>query len=76
MNGNNKSAIKAWANERPDSWAGLSCPECEEQSYLTMLVAELLRRNQVLRFDLIAAQDHVQRIELAGSSRRADDRGK
>jgi hypothetical protein len=76
MNGNNKSAIKAWANERSDSWTGLSCPECEEQSYLTMLVAELLRRNQVLRFDLIAAQDHVQRIELAGSSRRADDRGK
>jgi NAD(P)-dependent dehydrogenase (short-subunit alcohol dehydrogenase family) len=59
-------------NECSHSWAGLSCPECEERSYLKMLVAELLYRNQVLRFDLIEARDQVERIHRVGSDRRGD----
>jgi Alcohol dehydrogenase GroES-like domain len=75
MNGNNKPAIKPSATERPQPWTGLSCPECEERSYLRVLVAELLYRNQVLRSDLIEARDQVERIERVGFDRRGDDRG-
>jgi type II secretory ATPase GspE/PulE/Tfp pilus assembly ATPase PilB-like protein len=75
VNGNAKPAMKPSATERSHSWAGLSCPECEERSYLRMLVAELLYRNQVLRFDLIEARDQVERIERAGSYRRGDNGG-
>ena len=70
MNGNNEPAIKPSATERSHSWTGRSCPECEERSYLRMLVAELLYRNQVLRFDLIEARDQVERIKRGGSDRR------
>jgi hypothetical protein len=72
MNGDNKPAITPSATERSHSWTGLSCPECEERSYLKTLVAELLYRNQALRFDLIEAQD---RIERAGSDRQGNDCG-
>ena len=75
MNGNNKPAIKPSATERSYSWTDLSCPECEERSYLRTLVAELLYRNQALRFDLMEARDQVERIERVGSDRRGDDRG-
>jgi hypothetical protein len=67
MNGNNMPAIKSSATERSHSWTGLSCPEWEERSYLRTLVAELLYRNQVLRFALIEARDQVERIERVGS---------
>jgi NAD(P)-dependent dehydrogenase (short-subunit alcohol dehydrogenase family) len=67
MNGTNKAAIKPSATERSHSWTGLSCPEWEERSYLRTLVAELLYRNQVLRFALIEARDQVERIERVGS---------
>ena len=70
-----KPAMKPPATECSHSWAGLSCPECEERSYLKMLVAELLYRNQVLRFDLIEARDQVERIQRGGSDRRGDDCG-
>jgi hypothetical protein len=50
----------------------MSCPECEERSYLKVLVAELLYRNQVLRFDLMEARDQVGRIERGGADRRGD----
>ena len=73
MNGNNKPAIKPSTSERSQPWTGLSCPECEERSYLRVLVTELLYRNQVLRFDLIEARDQVERIERVGSDRRGDD---
>ena len=63
MNADNKLAMKPSAAEHSHSWSGLSCPECEERSYLRMLVAELLYRNQVLRFDLIEARDQVERID-------------
>jgi hypothetical protein len=44
------------ASESTHSWMGLFCSECEERSYLRMLVAELLYRNQMLRFELLQAQ--------------------
>jgi hypothetical protein len=72
MNGNNKAAMKPSATEGSHSWTGLSCPECEERSYLRTLVAELLYRNQVLRFDLIEARDQAERIERVGSGRRGE----
>jgi hypothetical protein len=72
MNGNNKAAMKPSATERSHSWTGLSCPECEERSYLRTLVAELLYRNQVLRFDLIEARDQAERIERVGSGQRRE----
>jgi hypothetical protein len=71
MDANNKPAVEPSDTERSHSWTGLSCPECEERSYLRMLVAELLYRNQVLRFDLMEAQERIERV---GSDRRADDR--
>jgi hypothetical protein len=61
MNGNNNPAIQPSVSERLHSGAGLSCPECEERSYLRTLVAELLYRNQALRFDLIEARDQTER---------------
>ena len=73
MDANNKTAVEASDGERLHSWASISCPECEERSYLRMLVAELLYRNQVLRFDLMEARDQVERIERVGSDRRGDD---
>jgi hypothetical protein len=69
MNGNHKLAIKPSDTGRADSWTGLSCPECEERSYLRTLVAELLYRNQVLRFDLMEARNRVEQIERAGHDR-------
>lgn len=65
----NKPAMEPSAVECPHSCTGLSCPECEERSYLRVLVAELIYRNQVLRFDLIEARDQVQRIEPVGADR-------
>jgi hypothetical protein len=69
MNSNNKPAMKPSTTECPHSWTGLSCPECEERSYLKVLVAELLYTNQILRFDLIEARDQVERIERVGADR-------
>ena len=66
MNGNNKPATEPSATERSRSWTSLSCPECEERSYLRMLVAELLYRNQVLRFELIEVRGQVERFERVG----------
>lgn len=43
----------------------LQCPECAERSYLKMLVAELLYKNQVLRFDLLEAQTQLARAKGA-----------
>jgi hypothetical protein len=73
MNRNNKPAVKPSATEQ--SWTGLSCPECEERSYLRMLVAELLHRNQVLRFDLTEARNQVERMARLGSDWQGDDCG-
>jgi hypothetical protein len=67
MDAKNKPAVEPSDTERSHSWTGLSCPECEERSYLRMLVAELLYRNQVLRIDLMTARDQVERIERVGS---------
>ena len=72
MNRHNKPAMKPSLTECSHSWTGLSCPECEERSYLKVLIAELLYRNQVLRFDLIEARDQVGRIERVGADRRGD----
>jgi type II secretory ATPase GspE/PulE/Tfp pilus assembly ATPase PilB-like protein len=65
MNRNAKPALTSMKNEQSHTYTGRSCPECEEQSDLKMLVAELLYRNQVLRFDLIEARDQVERFERA-----------
>lgn len=35
------------------------CPECAERTYLRALVAELLYKNQVLRFDLQRATEQL-----------------
>jgi hypothetical protein len=69
MNRHNKPAMKPSLTECSHTWTGLSCPECEERSYLKVLVAELLYRNQVLRFDLIEARDQVGRMERVGADR-------
>ena len=66
MDENTKAAIMPSVTEPSHSRAGLSCPECEERSYLRPLVAELLYRNQVLRFDLMEARDQLGRIERGG----------
>jgi hypothetical protein len=71
MDENKKTAIEPSATERSHSWTGLTCPECEERSYLRMLVDELLYRNQVLRFDLLEARDQLGRIERVGLKVRA-----
>jgi hypothetical protein len=63
MNGDNKSTMEPSAAERSPLWTGLSYRECEQGSYLRMLVAELLYRNQVLRFDLMEARDRVERSD-------------
>jgi hypothetical protein len=62
------------ATECSHAWAGLTCPECDEQSYLKVLVAELLYRNQVLRFDLIQAREEFERVEFVGPDRHVDVR--
>lgn len=63
MNGENMSAIDTSATERSHSWRGPSSLEREERSYLKMLVADLLYRNQVLRFELMEARDQVERVD-------------
>jgi hypothetical protein len=39
------------------------CAHCVERTYLKTLVAELLYKNQVLRFDLQDAQERLDRAE-------------
>ena len=46
MDEENNTAIVPPATEHSHLWAGLACPKCEERSYLRILVAELLYRNQ------------------------------
>jgi hypothetical protein len=70
MDANNTPAVEPSRTQRSPSLTGLPCPECEERSYLRMLVAELLHRNQALRFDLMEARDQVERIERVGSEQR------
>jgi hypothetical protein len=65
MDENNKP--ESMPCERAGSWPVVPCPECEERSYLRTLVAELIYRNQVLRFDLMEARNKVERIEGAGA---------
>jgi len=40
-----------------------SCARCAERTYLKMLVAELLYKNQTLRFDLLDARQRLANIE-------------
>jgi hypothetical protein len=35
------------------------CPECEERSCLRALICDFLYRNQILRFDLMWAQEQL-----------------
>lgn len=63
MDTTNKPAVEPSHTQRSHSLTDPSCPECEERSYLRILVAELLYRNQLLRFDLMEAQDQLERIE-------------
>jgi hypothetical protein len=72
MDANNKPSVESSHTERSHLSTGPPCPECEERSYLRMLVSELLYRNEVLRFDLMEARDHVERIERVSSDRRGD----
>jgi len=39
------------------------CPECAERSYLKMIVAELLYKNQTLRFDLLEANAQLAKAK-------------
>jgi hypothetical protein len=39
------------------------CAECSERSHLAILVAELLYKNQILRFDLQDAQTQLVRVK-------------
>jgi NAD(P)-dependent dehydrogenase (short-subunit alcohol dehydrogenase family) len=68
-----QTASKRSAAECSHSWTGWSCPECEERSYLKVLVAELLYRNQVLRFDLIQAREHIEHVGDADRQAGTDD---
>jgi hypothetical protein len=45
------------------SGVNVFCAECSERSYLAVLVAELLYKNQMLRFDLRDAQEHLLRVK-------------
>ena len=45
-------------------WQEGSCPECEESSCLRALICELLYKNQILRFDLIWAQEQLREFSL------------
>ena len=40
-----------------------SCARCAERTYLKILVAELLYKNQALRFDLMDARERLANIE-------------
>ncbi len=52
------------ANTQPDAMSSSElapaeyhpCPNCQERSYLRILVAELLFKNQLLRFELSQSQ--------------------
>ena len=68
MDANDKPALAPSDTERPHSRMDLACQECEERSYLRTLVAELLYKNQVLRFDLMQARNQVERIDRRPSS--------
>ena len=45
-------------------WQEGGCPECEESSCLRALICELLYKNQILRFDLIWAQEQLREFSL------------
>lgn len=39
------------------------CPNCEKQSCLQLLIAELLYKNQNLRFEILEVRDRVGQLE-------------
>src|SRR5215472_3433337 len=45
---------------------GCVCPECTERFRLRTLVAELLYKNQILRFDLKSAQEQLTKTAVPG----------
>ncbi len=63
--------MNAQRNENVDlSWTIRSlssqdspCPNCEEQSCLQLLIAELLYKNQNLRFEILEERARFGRIE-------------
>jgi len=48
-----------------------SCPNCEKQSHLQVLIAELLYKNQNLRFEILEERARVGRLEGAATGMRA-----
>jgi len=51
------------SDQRRESGAGSFCAECSERTCLGMLVAELLYKNQILRFDLESAQEQLLKLK-------------
>jgi len=48
--------------------ASLECPACEGQARMSMLVAELLNRNQLLRYALEQARGRLEENQCAVST--------
>lgn len=44
--------------------ASASCPDCETRFPLQVVVAELLRKNQMLRMELQEARSRLPRVDL------------
>jgi hypothetical protein len=61
MKSGNADSIATLATERASPLEVPSFGTCEDMSCLEKLVAELLLKNQQLRFKLFAAQDQIER---------------
>jgi hypothetical protein len=58
-----QTVIRAQSAQRSRPVPDQPCALCAEQIHLKTLVAELLYKNQVLRFDLQDAQERLARAE-------------
>jgi len=65
MDAHDQSAVGAWPDRHTQSLRDEPCASCAERTCLKILVAELLYKNQELRFDLLKANVQLEEFKRA-----------
>lgn len=68
MNLNSMNVLPSSSTDRPLQLDSRPPASSGEKSCLELMVAELLLKNQILRFDLLDARDRLERIRRVASS--------
>lgn len=65
MDAHDQTAVGAWPDRPTPSLRDEPCANCAERTCLRTLVAELLYKNQELRFDLLKANVQLEEFKRA-----------